>query len=185
MYLFGRWPLLWWLGGGENSFLPLAPSHCIAPEFSASHQWIWRREEKAQLHFKLLNLEITLFTSAHICLQSMQVAVQVLSCFWLFATPWTAAHQASLSFTVSQSLLKFMPHWVGDTIPPSHPLLPSSFAFSLFPGSTRVHVHSGWPENIAHGWMSSSYGWGSIYNRGQWPIFQNSGELCSEVIFIS
>ena len=23
---------------------------------------------------------------------------------WLFATPWTAAHQASLSFTVSQTL---------------------------------------------------------------------------------
>ena len=134
---YGDW------GGGENSFLPLAPSHCIAPGFSASHQWIWRREGKAQLHFKLLNLEITLFTSAHICLQSMQVAVQLLSCFWLFATPWTAAHQASLSFTVSQSLLKFMPHWVGDTIPPSHPLLPSSFAFSLFPGSTRVRVHSG------------------------------------------
>ena len=26
----------------------------------------------------------------------------------LFVTPWTAAHQASLSFTVSQSLLKLM-----------------------------------------------------------------------------
>ena len=28
---------------------------------------------------------------------------------WLFATPWTAAHQASLSITISRSLLKFMP----------------------------------------------------------------------------
>ena len=28
--------------------------------------------------------------------------------FQVFATPWTAAHQASLSFTVSQSLLKLM-----------------------------------------------------------------------------
>ena len=27
---------------------------------------------------------------------------------WLFATPWTAASQASLSFTISQSLLRFM-----------------------------------------------------------------------------
>ena len=26
----------------------------------------------------------------------------------LFVTPWTAAHQASLSFTISQSLLKFV-----------------------------------------------------------------------------
>ena len=34
--------------------------------------------------------------------------VQLLSRVWLFATPWTAAHQASLSFTNSQSLLRFM-----------------------------------------------------------------------------
>ena len=34
--------------------------------------------------------------------------LQLLSCVWLFATPWTAAHQATLSFTISQSLLKFM-----------------------------------------------------------------------------
>ena len=27
---------------------------------------------------------------------------------WLFATPWAAAHRASLSFTISQSLLTFM-----------------------------------------------------------------------------
>ena len=31
-----------------------------------------------------------------------------LSCVWLFATPWTAAHQASLSIANSQSLLKLM-----------------------------------------------------------------------------
>ena len=36
------------------------------------------------------------------------IVVQLLSCVQLFATPWTAAHQASLSFTVSQSLLKLM-----------------------------------------------------------------------------
>ena len=34
------------------------------------------------------------------------VFFQSLSHVWLFATPWTAAHQASLSFTISQSLLK-------------------------------------------------------------------------------
>ena len=34
------------------------------------------------------------------------VVVQLLSCVWLFATPWTAARQACLSFTISQSLLK-------------------------------------------------------------------------------
>ena len=36
------------------------------------------------------------------------VAVQLLSRVWLFVTPWTAAHQASLSFTITQSLLKLM-----------------------------------------------------------------------------
>ena len=36
------------------------------------------------------------------------VAVQSLSCVQLFTTPWTKAHQASLSFTISWSLLKLM-----------------------------------------------------------------------------
>ena len=35
-------------------------------------------------------------------------SVQPLSHFWLLDTPWTAAHQASLSKTNSQSLLKLM-----------------------------------------------------------------------------
>ena len=34
--------------------------------------------------------------------------VQLLSHVWLFATPWNATHQASLSFTISKSLLKLM-----------------------------------------------------------------------------
>ena len=34
------------------------------------------------------------------------VAVQLLSCVGLCATPWTTAHQAFLSFTISLSLLK-------------------------------------------------------------------------------
>ena len=36
------------------------------------------------------------------------IAVQSLSCVRFFVIPWTAAHQASLSFTISQSLLKLM-----------------------------------------------------------------------------
>ena len=34
--------------------------------------------------------------------------VQLLNCVRLLVTPWTAAHQASLSVTISQSLLQFM-----------------------------------------------------------------------------
>ena len=42
------------------------------------------------------------------CLMSViiVVVVQLLSCGWLFVTPWTAACQASMSFTISQSLFK-------------------------------------------------------------------------------
>ena len=36
------------------------------------------------------------------------VVIQSASCVQFFMTPWTAAHQASLSFTISQSLLKLM-----------------------------------------------------------------------------
>ena len=36
-------------------------------------------------------------------------SVQSLSLFWFFATPWTAARQASLSITSSRRLLKLMP----------------------------------------------------------------------------
>ena len=37
-----------------------------------------------------------------------KVVVQLLSSVWLFVTAWIAAYQVSLSFTISQSLLKLM-----------------------------------------------------------------------------
>ena len=57
-------------------------------------------------------------------------SVQSLSRVGLLATSWTAARHASLSFTISHSLLKLMS--VGDAIQPSHPLWsPSPPAFNL------------------------------------------------------
>ena len=41
-------------------------------------------------------------------LKIARVVVQLLNHVWLFATPWTAVHHASLSFTISWSLLKLM-----------------------------------------------------------------------------
>ena len=58
--------------------------------------------------------------------------VQSLRCVWLFTTPWTAARQPPLSFTISRSLLKFMS--IESVMLSNHLILcppPSPFAFSL------------------------------------------------------
>ena len=69
-------------------------------------------------------------TSKH---STMLFIVQALGCVWLFVTPWTAARQASLSITNSQSLLKLMS--IKLVMPSNHLffchpllLLPSVFA---------------------------------------------------------
>ena len=49
------------------------------------------------------------------------VIVQSLGCVWLFVTPWTAACQASLSFTISQSLLILMS--IESVMPSNHLIL--------------------------------------------------------------
>ena len=68
----------------------------------------------------------------------------------LFATPWTAAHQASLSFTISRSLLKFMS--VESEMPFNHCILcfPLLLLPSIFP-SIRVFSNESilcikWPK---------------------------------------
>ena len=62
----------------------------------------------------------------------MFISVQLLSHVRLFATPWIAAHQASLSFTISQNLLKLVS--IKSVVPSKHLilhhlllLLPSTF----------------------------------------------------------
>ena len=63
--------------------------------------------------------------------------VQLLSCVQLFTTPWTAACQASLSFSNSQSLLKLMS--IESMMLPNHLILccPLLLLPSIFP-SIRV-----------------------------------------------
>ena len=62
-------------------------------------------------------------------------SVQLLSLVWLFATPWTAAHQASLTITNSRSLLKP----IESVMPSNHLILcrPLLLPPSIFP-SIRV-----------------------------------------------
>ena len=63
--------------------------------------------------------------SWHITLCKFKVhnisSVQLLSCVWLFVTPWTTARQASLSITNSQSLFKLMS--IESVMPSSHLVL--------------------------------------------------------------
>ena len=66
------------------------------------------------------------------------LVVQSLSRVWLFATPWTAARRASLSFTISQSLLKLMSFEL--MIPSNHLILCRPLLLpSIFP---RIKVFS-------------------------------------------
>ena len=72
--------------------------------------------------------------------------VQLLSCVRLFDTPWTAAHQAYLSFTISRSLLTFVS--VGSVMPFNHLilwhlllLLPSVFtSMRVFSNELALHI---------------------------------------------
>ena len=60
------------------------------------------------------------------------VVIQSLSRVWIFETPWTATRQASLSFTISQSLLKLMS--IESVMPSNHLILCcplSPFALNL------------------------------------------------------
>ena len=62
------------------------------------------------------------------------VVVQSLNHVQLFATPWTAARQASLSFTISQSSLKLMS--IESVMPSNHLILCCLLLLlpSFFPG---------------------------------------------------
>ena len=67
-------------------------------------------------------------------------SVQLLSCVRLFATPWTAACQASLSITNSQSLLKLMS--IESVMPSNHLIFcwPLSSCLQSFPASGSFPV---------------------------------------------
>ena len=67
-------------------------------------------------------------------------SVQLLSHVWLFATPWTTAHQASLSITNSRSPPK--PMSIESVMPSNHFILcrPLPFPPQSFPASGSFHM---------------------------------------------
>jgi len=79
------------------------------------------------------------------------VVFQSLSHVWLFAAPWTAAHQASLSITISWSLPKFKS--IESVMSSNHLILccPLHLLPSIFPRvrvfSIELALHIRWPKN--------------------------------------
>ena len=71
------------------------------------------------------------------------VVVQLLTHVQFFATPWTAARQASLSFTIFLSLLKLMS--IESVMPSNHLLLPSIFpSIRVFSNESALRIM--WPK---------------------------------------
>ena len=108
---------MWSTGGGNGN--PLQYSCHENPMNSM------KRQKYKTLEDKPSRLECVQYATIEV------VVVQSLSHVQLFATLWTAAHQASLSFIFSQSMLKLIS--IEFVIPSNHfiPLPPSPPAFNL------------------------------------------------------
>ena len=116
-------------------------------------------ENFQQLPVMLVHPEPTLWTSTQIIwffylhpwiLFSFVVVVQLPARVKLFTTPWTAAHQASLSPTISWSFPKFMS--IALVMPSNHLILccPLFFLPSIFPSirafSNKLALCITWPK---------------------------------------
>ena len=111
------------------------------------------------------------------------VVVRSLSRGRLFATPWTAAWQASLSFTISWSLCKLMP--IESVIPSNHLILchPLLLLPSIFPSirvfSNESALHIRWPKYWTFSFSTSpsnEYS-GFISFRADWFVLLVSNGL--------
>ena len=120
------------------SFLlpPPAPALWVNPEHGA---------ELPEPHSSFCSLSV-LYMGVCIC----SFVLQSLSHLQLFATPWTAAHRARLSFTISQSLHKFMSTksvMLSNHLILCHPLLllPSIFpSIRVFSSESTLRIR--WPK---------------------------------------
>ena len=98
------------------------------------------KKQKSKLRLKkLANINVLILSYLENDYSSVQFSsVQLFSCVWLFVTPQTAALQASLSITNSQSLLKLVS--IESVMPPNHLILcrPILLPTSIFPSIQLV-----------------------------------------------
>ena len=116
-------------------------------------------------------------------------SVQLLSRFWLFATPWITARQASLSITNSRSSLRLTS--IESVMPSSHlilcrpllllpPIPPSIRVFSNEP-TLRMRWPKDWsfsfsivPSKEIPGLILEWTGWISLQSKGVSRVFSNT-----------
>ena len=142
-----------------------------------------------QLKSKKLGKEYKAVYCHPVHLIYMQSSVQLLSYVRLFATPWTAARQASLSITYSRSLLKLMSSQ--SAMPSSHLILchlllllpPIPPSISVFSNESTLHMR--WPKYWSFsfsislskehpGLISEWTGWISLQSKGLSRVFSNN-----------
>ena len=104
---------------------------------------------------------VCIFAHIFVCVCVFSSVVQLFSHVWFFATPWTAARQASLSITNFQSPLKLMS--IKSVMPFKHLILCSSLLIppSIFP-SIRVFSNESilcirWPKDWSFSISISPY----------------------------
>ena len=120
----------------------------------------------------------------------VNIVVLSLSHIWLFVTPWTVAHQASLSFTISWSLPKLMS--IELVMPSNHLILcrPLCLLPSIFPSirvfSNKSALHIRWPKywsfsfsiipsKNTQDWSPLEWtGWISLQSKGLSRVFFNT-----------
>ena len=132
--------------------LVIWPRGCIPVNLTPTHTWhtptsFW----KTSCCSNLWQYFLLWASTKQLCLSKGGVSsVQLLSWVRLFATPWTAAHQASLSITNSQSLLKLIS--IKSEMPSNHLilchllLLPSLFpSIRVFSNESVLHIR--WPKD--------------------------------------
>ena len=110
----------WWLHFSINSWWKTELKKIHVPQHSLQH-YLWyvghgSNPERSPLAGEEIKKLQYIFTMEYCC-----SVVQSLSHVQLLTTSWTATHQASLSITISQSLLKFMS--IESVMPSSHLIL--------------------------------------------------------------
>ena len=143
--LWGMWAQWLWCTGLVALSMWDLPRPGIEP-MSSVRLTVSTRSLQYKRQNQALSLSLTDTNTVYLCYSVQFSSVQSLSCVRLFVTPWTAARQASLSITNSQSLLRLMS--IESVMPSDHLILccPFSVVLHNFPSSSLSCISLYSPE---------------------------------------